>query len=750
MSYITADRILETSMTLGTGNITLAGTSIGYRTFASVAADTDTFDYVIEGVDPATGLLSGEWEVGLGAYSAPSVLVRTTVYASSAAGAKVNFSSGPKRVYTSLAAKRLLGVSVNDLMTVGQTPLSASSAAALRALTVLISSANYDGSTWLLKTISALSAAQQAAVTADTANGMYAISSVNALYCWERQSKVVYATFFKNAGTDGQVLQKFFDFAALLPTLSYDWTGVYSLAASVTYGGVSPASRIKDISMRGCINIACTAAMKNPLNLANIERGTVGDIVITGVGGSAYNTRTVGHGVIQTAVTYVTFGSITGFYLKGSVLFDDGAGVVNDANTYGHIMSYSCGSGSAAGNDASYSLTANYSARVDAGGGSPTQTTTYTMSALPGTEWDFTVARTIPLYVSFDFDYNEMYQIQSFSRGAGTITISPQPPAAALTGAARYRLGGAVTTSGVDANINTYQHVSCSTSGIGFNVGALYGSTCLQLDLNSVAIGLAIGQSNNAACLDVNFPAIYCEANCLTNIVKGTLVSAPQFTGEIHLAVGDLSKVKTLGYYRSLGVTYRRYVSMGGMVLKYLGRVLTEQLWPNNEADSFGQYANVNFLDLKNGFAPQIFRDTSGLNTPYITVLTPDPGLNDNFGYDSALVIAMGAPGSARLAPAGVVFQPPTGWKINGGVVNTNATFANFAGVAIIAVRYDFAALNLIISTVTAPKDTGWTAMTNTTNKATAYDTTTVTLPQLASRVKALQDVLNAAGIVAP
>ena len=49
---------------------------------------------------------------------------------------------------------------------------------------------------------------------------------------------------------------------------------------------------------------------------------------------------------------------------------------------------------------------------------------------------------------------------------------------------------------------------------------------------------------------------------------------------------------------------------------------------------------------------------------------------------------------------------------------------------------------------VVGARDTGWVAMTNTANKNTAYDTTTVTLPQLASRVKSLQDALTTHGLI--
>lgn len=44
-------------------------------------------------------------------------------------------------------------------------------------------------------------------------------------------------------------------------------------------------------------------------------------------------------------------------------------------------------------------------------------------------------------------------------------------------------------------------------------------------------------------------------------------------------------------------------------------------------------------------------------------------------------------------------------------------------------------------------RDTGWAAMTNTANKGTVYDTTTITLAQLSARVKSIQDALTGHGI---
>lgn len=103
MAHISEDRVLETSTTVGTGNLTLAGAVTGYRTFASQMATSDTCLYAVWGVN-ATGTPTGEWEGGIGTYSATNTLTRTTVLESSNAGAAVNFSAGTKYVAISLLA----------------------------------------------------------------------------------------------------------------------------------------------------------------------------------------------------------------------------------------------------------------------------------------------------------------------------------------------------------------------------------------------------------------------------------------------------------------------------------------------------------------------------------------------------------------------------------------------------------------------------------------------------------------------
>lgn len=57
-------------------------------------------------------------------------------------------------------------------------------------------------------------------------------------------------------------------------------------------------------------------------------------------------------------------------------------------------------------------------------------------------------------------------------------------------------------------------------------------------------------------------------------------------------------------------------------------------------------------------------------------------------------------------------------------------------------------AMSINGSQVVGPRDTGWAAMTGTSNKAAVYDVSSVTLPQLAARVAAMQAALTTHGMI--
>lgn len=106
MALVTPDRVLETSTTTGTGALALAAAVTGYRRFSSVCSVNDTVYATIVAVD-TNGNPSGDWECGLYTYSSANTLTRTTVQASSNAGAAVNFGAGTKHVFASATATYL-------------------------------------------------------------------------------------------------------------------------------------------------------------------------------------------------------------------------------------------------------------------------------------------------------------------------------------------------------------------------------------------------------------------------------------------------------------------------------------------------------------------------------------------------------------------------------------------------------------------------------------------------------------------
>lgn len=98
MSLVYADRVMETTITAGTGGLSLAGAVLGYQTFSSGVGVGNTCYYAAH--DPTTG----DWEVGLGTLSDTTTLDRTAVLASSNGGAAVSFAANAKFVFVDVPA----------------------------------------------------------------------------------------------------------------------------------------------------------------------------------------------------------------------------------------------------------------------------------------------------------------------------------------------------------------------------------------------------------------------------------------------------------------------------------------------------------------------------------------------------------------------------------------------------------------------------------------------------------------------
>ena len=100
MTLALNDRVKETTTVTGTGTATLLGATTGFQSFA-VVGNANTTYYCIADQGGAN------WEVGLGTYtSSGNTLARTTVLASSNAGALVVFTTGVKDVFVTYPSEK--------------------------------------------------------------------------------------------------------------------------------------------------------------------------------------------------------------------------------------------------------------------------------------------------------------------------------------------------------------------------------------------------------------------------------------------------------------------------------------------------------------------------------------------------------------------------------------------------------------------------------------------------------------------
>ena len=124
MALVVKDRVKETTATTGTGTLTLAGALTGFQSFSSALSNGDTTYYAI--FESSTG----EWEVGLGTFTASgTTLARTTVLASSNSGSAVNLTAGSAEVFITEPAGKSAYFDASGDLVLNQDPTSALQAA---------------------------------------------------------------------------------------------------------------------------------------------------------------------------------------------------------------------------------------------------------------------------------------------------------------------------------------------------------------------------------------------------------------------------------------------------------------------------------------------------------------------------------------------------------------------------------------------------------------------------------------------
>jgi hypothetical protein len=115
MALVIKDRIKEVTTTTGTGTVTLAGASTGFRSFADIGNANTTY-YCISG--------GSQFEVGIGTYTASgTTLSRDTVLSNSlGTTALINFSAGDKDVFVTYPSDKAIYEDASGNVGIGVIP----------------------------------------------------------------------------------------------------------------------------------------------------------------------------------------------------------------------------------------------------------------------------------------------------------------------------------------------------------------------------------------------------------------------------------------------------------------------------------------------------------------------------------------------------------------------------------------------------------------------------------------------------
>ena len=133
MAFKLADRVKESTITTGTGNIALGGAVVNFETFSANLSNGDTTYYAI--VDNT----NNAFEVGLGTYNSSGNTLSRSVIASSNSNSAVNLGVGTKEVFITAIADKIVMEDGSNNVSIGGTVTATAfsgSGASLTALNV--------------------------------------------------------------------------------------------------------------------------------------------------------------------------------------------------------------------------------------------------------------------------------------------------------------------------------------------------------------------------------------------------------------------------------------------------------------------------------------------------------------------------------------------------------------------------------------------------------------------------------------
>lgn len=343
MALVFADRVKETSTTVGAGAFTLSGAMYGYQSFTAIGNGNTTYYAIYDGS-------SGAWEVGIGTYTAAGTsLSRDTILASSNANLIVTFGAGTKEVFVTYPAERSVYRDAANTYTVQQafnaltTNTASIGTATITAGTISTppSAATDIANKTYVDTIAALSLHYHSPVYVESPN---TAGNLNALYNQPGGAGVGVGATLTNNGTKAALVLDGILMTVGKRVLIYNQTsafqnGVYTVT---TVGTPDPGGT------NWVLTRATDADTYSPTSPSGLGQGDAFFVTAGNTGaGETYVCNTVG--VITFGSTAITFTQISASvpYLAGTGLNLNPSTTFNISNTAVTAASY--GTASAVG-----------------------------------------------------------------------------------------------------------------------------------------------------------------------------------------------------------------------------------------------------------------------------------------------------------------------------------------------------------------------------------------------------------------
>lgn len=472
---------------------------------------------------------------------------------------------------------------------------------------------------------------------------------------------------------DSAALQKFFTYTAQTDCGCANMDGVFRTSAGLIIGPASGSSATLHFS--GRMKITAAAAIEKIVTIQGLERGVWDGILeVNGTGGATPSTRTCTHCIVTGNSTgRFRIGGIIARFAKGFGLYIQSDLSLANQNTssFGHVQVQSCGMSYATSQGLPTGTSTTFSARSDTGSsGSVGQRSILTVAALPDTWIDATVGTQ-----HFIIHDGAAYYITAVDRPNNQISVFPWLPIGITSGTIYYATGGGVYTMGGNAGQLFFQALDVSNSAIGVGAAALYGSDFASAQVQANAIGIALGAGLLSGHVASTFTKSYFENN-VVDVLRVTRAVPPSFYATfITPALNDISKMKALPARLSGGDLSTTDNSFEGI----LGLNLFDGSgYEKQTGNALGASSSVPFK-LDSSDKSVHVRRTSASN---VTVaLAYDAGLHAIYGYDSGHFYITGTGASGEFTGS-VIFDPPSGHTINGGVADATKTFSSLTGPA--------------------------------------------------------------------